>query len=150
MVARDVMTRKPKVLTPDVSITAAAQLMKESGVGCLPIVDHPYTMHPVGVLTDRDIAVRCTAQGHAPGSCTVSDHMTRCPLVAVHDNTDVDAIMDAMTRSQVRRVLVVSGKNRLHGVLTLADLGAKLGHWEPAKVGRAFENVAVPLVTDAG
>ncbi|HZS58509.1 MAG TPA: CBS domain-containing protein [Gemmatimonadaceae bacterium] len=149
MIARDVMTRKPKTVPPDATITAAADIMQESEVGLLPVVDDPHTMHVVGVITDRDITVRCTAHGHDPRSCTVGDHMTRPPLVTVHGDTEIDAVIDAMTRGQVRRVLVVSGKDRLHGVLTLADLGAKLGHWAPAKVGRALEHVALPVVTDA-
>src|SRR6266550_6970107 len=74
MKARDIMTPDPEVVTPEQSISCAAQIMRDCDVGVVPVVNNDGRTL-IGLITDRDIAVRHVADGHA-GDCTVGAHMT--------------------------------------------------------------------------
>ena len=95
MKAKDIMTRKPKSVTPETSVREAARLMKEEDVGVLPVVDRDGSDRLIGIVTDRDIAIRHVAEGHDSSSCPVSEAMTSSVRTAREDD-DVDSVMDLM------------------------------------------------------
>lgn len=144
MRARNLMTGNPVVVTGEESIGRAAQLMRDRNVGILPVVDDRAHMHLRGVVTDRDIVVRCAAERH-PGDCRVEDHMTAEHLVTVRSDADVSAVMNAMEREQVRRVLVTED-GRLVGVVSQADLLLKTGPLAPLRVEEVLERISAPPV----
>lgn len=143
MKARDIMTWSPSVVTPSEPITRAAELMKERNVGLIPVVNDRSRMQLEGVITDRDIAIRCVAEHH-DGSCRVADHMTTGHLDVVRPDTDVEQIIEEMERDQVRRVLVVEHGNRLTGIVAQADLALRFGPKDPLKVEEVLEAVSTP------
>ena len=113
MNARDLMTRNPLVVTPGQPLEDAARVMRDLDVGAVPVVDDPREPRLLGVITDRDMAVRCLAAGHA-GECTVGEHMTAAPLHTVSPTADADEVMEMMKGCQVRRVLVTDNPPGLH------------------------------------
>jgi CBS domain-containing protein len=142
MRARDLMTSTPFVVTPGEPVSRAAAMMRDYGVGALPVVDHLGTMHPVGILTDRDLAVRCMSHGHEPW-CPVGEHMTPGPLAAVSPTADVDRVMEVMRHHRVRRVVVVDG-DRLVGIVGLADVARHEGPRDPVGTEQVLYCVSEP------
>jgi CBS domain-containing protein len=141
MKAREIMTSNPECLTPDAPISRAAELMRELNVGAIPVVSDESSMRLTGLITDRDITTRHTAEGH-DGSCTVGDHMTSGSLDCVQPEADVNEVMRLMEREQIRRVPVVEEGDRLVGIIAQADLATK--NVDDASVGRVVEGISEP------
>ena len=121
MKAKDIMTRKPKCVTPETSVREAARLMKEEDVGVLPVVERDGSDRLIGIVTDRDIAIRHVAEGHDSSSCPVREAMTSSVLTAREDD-DVESVMDLMGKEQVRRIPVVDERGSLVGIVAQADI----------------------------
>jgi CBS domain-containing protein len=98
-----------------------------------------------GIITDRDITIRCTAEGHAP-TCSVRDHMTSLPLQTVGPDEEVHQVMERMERAQVRRIPVVTKEGMLLGIIAQADLATRVGPTEPRDVEEFLERISAPAV----
>ncbi|HEY2748852.1 MAG TPA: DUF1360 domain-containing protein [Polyangia bacterium] len=124
---KDVMTRDVKVVRPDDSIQVAAQRMAEEDVGFIPVCDGERL---VGVITDRDLAVRAVAQAVDAANTAVRDLMTE-EVTWCFDDEDVSHTAELMKRHDIRRVIVVDRNKRLVGVVALGDLArGQPGHSE--------------------
>lgn len=111
------MTANPASCSPETPIRHVAQLMIDNDCGQIPVVDS--NGKPVGVVTDRDIAVRLVATGKA--DATASDAMSApCQFVAA-DSSVQDAVK-LMEQGKIRRVPVVDAAGRLAGIVSIADL----------------------------
>ena len=121
MKAKDIMTKNPKCVTPETSVREAARLMKEQDVGVLPVVDRDGSDRLVGIVTDRDIAIRHVAEGHDSSSCPVREAMTSNVRTA-RENDDVDDVMDVMGKEQIRRIPVVNERGALICIVAQADI----------------------------
>ena len=121
MKAREIMTKNPSTVSPETRIQDAARMMKDQNVGILPVVETTGSATLVGVITDRDIAVRCVAEGHDSSKCAVKEAMSTGVATAREDD-DVDSVMDLMGREQVRRIPVVDERGTLVGIVAQADL----------------------------
>lgn len=117
----DVMTKDVRTIAPDARVTEAALLMRDINVGFVPIVDGGKL---TGVITDRDIVVRCVAEGHDPNKCSVSDYMSKEPVFCVPEE-DVKAAAKIMEDRGIRRILVHDADGALAGVVSLGDLAVK-------------------------
>ena len=144
MRARDLMTANPQVVTADEPVSTAARIMRDLNVGCVPVVDDKAHMHLTGVLTDRDLVVRCMAERHQR-DCRVADHMTTAGLATVDADADVAEVIRLMESNQVRRIQVLEG-GRLAGIIAQADLALKEGPLEPLMVEHLLERVSAPAV----
>jgi CBS domain-containing protein len=130
MKARDLMSVPPLlVAVPTDPLSQTAAVMRYHDLGAVPVVSDRAEMRPVGILTDRDIAVRCVADDHGHW-CTVCDHMTRQPLATVAPDAEADEVAALLRERRIGRVLVVED-GRLVGVVAMADL-ARGGHGEAA------------------
>lgn len=114
---RDVMTSDVKTVSPDSTAQEAASFMLSADTGSIPVCQDDRV---IGMITDRDIAVRGTAQGKGP-DCRVSDLMSD-GIVCARDTDDVLAIAQRMSDSQVRRLPVLDAEDRLVGMVSLGDL----------------------------
>lgn len=103
---------------PDTSASEASRLMRHWGVGALPVASPEGRLK--GIVTDRDIVLRCVADENDPRETTVNDVMSR-RVVTVQADADVREAADVMAREQVRR-LPVTREGKLVGILSLADL----------------------------
>ena len=148
MSARTLMTPNPFVVTGEDSIRRAAQLMRDRDVGMVPVVDDRAHMHLRGVITDRDIAIRCAAEHHG-GECRVEKHMTWGHLATVPAEASAGEVIRLMERDRVRRVMVTEG-GRLVGVIAQADLALKAGPLEPLLVEAMLERISAPHLKDGG
>jgi len=117
----DVMTKHPRAVEADTSVREAARLMEGDDVGSLPVVDKDGAARLIGVLTDRDIALRVVAAGLDPETTPVSDVASR-EVVTVTPDDDLDDALTRMARAQVRRLPVVIAEGELVGILSQADL----------------------------
>ncbi len=120
MKARDVMTSNPECLTPDSTLQEAARLMRDGGFGAVPVVNDQRQLEVVGIITDRDIAIRHVAEGH-DSSCRVGDHMSK-DVECVRADSDLSEVEDVMSDEQLRRLPVVDENDRLIGMIAQADL----------------------------
>jgi CBS domain-containing protein len=121
MKARQIMTANPEVITPNEPISRAARIMRDREVGMVPVVTDSSSMELMGIITDRDIAVRHVADLCAE-DCSVARHMSRDDITTVNEADDSDAVLAAMRRREVRRVPVTNREGRLVGVIAQADV----------------------------
>jgi CBS domain-containing protein len=149
MKAQDLMSSALTTVVVTDSVSYAAELMRERGIGCLPVVDAPSTLHLRGLITDRDLVVRCMAKGHSP-ACKVSDHMTAAPLHTANPADDVHDVLRRMESAQVRRMPVVGLEGRVLGIIAQADIARKLGPTEPKAVEELLELVSTPGLARLG
>jgi CBS domain-containing protein len=135
---RDIMTPSVLVLDPRDSVVRAAALMRDQDIGALPVGENDRL---VGMITDRDIVRRTTAQGLAPDATRVGEAMSKGVLYCFEDDSCEDAAA-SMAANQVRRLPVVSREKRLVGIVSLGDLARK-GAEEVA--GEALAEISRPL-----
>jgi CBS domain-containing protein len=140
MKVQDIMTRQPRTLTPDSTAREAAQLMKDTDTGVIPIVESAESQRLVGLVTDRDLAIRCVAEGR-DASSRIGDFMSAGQLATCGPADDVDAVMETMSREQVRRIPIVDERGSLVGIVAQADIVRKA---DDKKAERTVENISQP------
>jgi CBS domain-containing protein len=114
-----VMTSNPACCTAQTPLREVARLMVDNDCGQIPVVDD--ARRPIGVVTDRDIAVRVVAQGGDTNTACAGDAMTS-PVRTVSTETSLKDVVCAMEADQIRRVPVVDNDGRLAGIVSIADL----------------------------
>jgi CBS domain-containing protein len=141
MKIQDIMTKDPTCVTPGTTVRDAAKLMQREDTGILPVVESEGTKKLVGVVTDRDIAIRVVAEGR-DGNTRVSDVMTTSRLATLRPDADVDDVMDTMANEQVRRVPIVDERGTLVGIVAQADVVRKAR--DDKKAERTVEKISEP------
>jgi len=135
----DVMTRDLVTCRDTDSLSDAATLMREINVGSLPVLSESGNL--IGMITDRDIAVRAVSVGVDPVLSQVADFMTPNPLTIAPDATAEQAA-EMMADAQVRRLPVVDG-GQLVGIVSLGDLAVDLG--EEELLAETLGRISVPV-----
>ena len=120
MKAREIMTKDPRTVTPDTGLQEVARLMQTEDVGIIPVVEAG-GRNLLGVVTDRDIALRVVADGKDATSTKVGDVMSKGVRTCKEDDS-VDDVMDVMGREQVRRIPIVDDRGALVGIVAQADV----------------------------
>ena len=133
MDVRNVMTPDPACCTRSSTLDAVARMMIDNDCGEIPVVDDHESRRPVGVITDRDIAVRAVATGAVPGQSTAGDYMTS-PVITVRPEDSLKACCEVMEQDQIRPVLVVDGDERVCGIVALADVSRHAAQSATAEV----------------
>jgi CBS domain-containing protein len=121
MKAQDIMSRNPTCVTPDTTLVDAARLMKDENIGVIPVVESENSRRLVGVLTDRDIAVRAVAEGR-DGVTTSVGHIMTSDVRTSSTTDSVNDVMELMGREQVRRIPIVDDRGALVGIISQADI----------------------------
>jgi len=142
MLVKEIMTRNVECVRPDDTLQAAARKMRELDVGPLPVCGGDDRL--AGIVTDRDITVRATAEGRDPTRTTVREAMTP-DVVYVFDDQDVRDAADTMATHQIRRVLLLDRDKRLADVAVDAGREAR-----PADTLREVSQPAEPRRGGAG
>lgn len=132
----DCMTRNVRVVNPKQTLQEAARLMADLDAGVLPVGENDRL---VGVITDRDIAVRAVGAGKGPDT-PVSEAMSSEVMYCFEDE-DVDHVVRNMGSLQVRRLPVMSREKRLVGIVTLGDI-ATSRRADSEKVGEALGSIS--------
>jgi CBS domain-containing protein len=120
VLVRDVMTESVVTADPHSTVRAVAQLMRERNVGSVVLVQ---AGRPVGLITDRDLALSVLAEGRDP-SDPVADHAST-PVIVAEPDMEIDEAAQRMIRQAVRRLVIVEA-GLLAGVVTLDDLASRL------------------------
>lgn len=123
MQVKDAMTRDPELIRPDATLQEAAETMRQLNVGSLPVCDGERL---VGMLTDRDVTVRGTAEGVNPWETRVEVVMTS-GVVYCFEDQDVAEAARIMRENGLRRLPVLSQEKRLVGIISLDDLAVDAG-----------------------
>jgi len=120
---QELMTKDLTTCLETSPVAEAAKLMERDDVGSIPVLEDGKL---VGIVTDRDIALRVVAAGRDPRQTRIQDVMTRDPE-AVTVNDSIDKVMEVMESRQVRRIPVIDQGRRLVGIIAQADI-ARLGN----------------------
>lgn len=121
MKLESIMTKNVRCIQPEEPVAAAARLLKRENIGCLPVCDAGGTLQ--GIVTDRDIALRCVAAGLDPAHTTVKDVMT-CGVYTLCPDDSVESAAETMRKAQVHRIPVTE-HNCLCGIVSLGDLTSR-------------------------
>lgn len=135
---KDIMSRNVEVVSAGASLRDAARKMKELDVGLIPVCDGDRLK---GVLTDRDITIRATADGRDPATTMVSEVMSTDLDYGLEDQ-EVEEAVSVMEARQIRRLPIVNKDKRLIGIVTLADIAVHYGDRDLS--GEALEEVSAP------
>ena len=133
---RDLMTSNVETVGPDHTAKDAASFMLSADTGSIPVCENDKV---IGMITDRDIAVRGVAEGRGPDT-PVRDLMSD-GIVCAREDDDVDEVAQRMSTEQVRRLPVLDANDRLCGIVSLGDL-ARESTGEEAH--EALEGVSQP------
>lgn len=136
MDVRSVMTPNPACCGPDTTLQQAAQLMQQNDCGQIPVVGDGQL---VGVITDRDIAVRAISKG-SDASAKVGDYMTS-PVTTVKADCTLEDCCNLMESNKIRRVVVVDDQGGVAGIVAQADV-ARSGR--DAKTAEMVKEVSEP------
>jgi len=119
MLVKEVMTRSVACTRPDATLQEAAARMKSLDIGVLPVCGPDDRL--AGMITDRDITVRASAEGESPVEIKVADVMTP-EVMYCFENAEVEDAALLMKQKQVRRLVVLDQNSRLAGIVSLGDL----------------------------
>jgi CBS domain-containing protein len=140
MTCKDLMTPEPAYCVPHDTVVTAAMLMKSHDVGSIPVVSDRDSRKVVGMITDRDIALRVVAEQRDYYNAHVEEIMTG-DVVTCKPEDDYDEVVLAMKDHQLHRVPVVDSGKRLLGIIALADV-ARRGEFR--EVGHMVEHISRP------
>ena len=137
----DVMTKDLTCCLPKDIENLAAQSMKAQDIGALPVVDGHETKKLVGIVTDRDLALKVVAEGRDPRQTQIEEVMAR-NLVMCNLQDDLQLALEAMSQRQLRRIPVVDNQGRLVGIIAQADVATRLE--EPEATGKVVKQISRP------
>jgi CBS domain-containing protein len=132
----DVMTRDVRTVSPDQTAREAASFMLSEDAGSMPVSDGDRL---VGMITDRDIAVRGVAKGYGPDT-PISELMSS-DVICAREEDDVEEVAAKMGKAQVRRMPVIDSEQRLCGIVSLGDLARES---DGQSANQALEGVSQP------
>jgi CBS domain-containing protein len=129
MRAEEIMTRDPRTVTPNQTVADAVKVMTTEDCGIVPVVESDRDMHVVGVITDRDIALRaCAPDGPGPNA-SVSSVMSS-NVFCVSPSDELGRVREVMESAGVRRVPVVTEDQKLLGIISIKDIAENAGDRE--------------------
>jgi CBS domain-containing protein len=135
MKIKDVMTPDVSFVSPDTPVADIARRMRDEDIGVVPVTEND---RMIGMVTDRDIVVRCVASGSLEGATA---RMAMSPRVLYcYEDQSVNEILANMAEQQVRRMPVVSREKRLVGVVSIGDLSQR----SQRKAGESLKEISEP------
>jgi CBS domain-containing protein len=142
MFVKEIMTKNVRTIAPGTSLRAAARLMATEDCGILPIAKNDRL---IGMVSDRDIALRAVAESKDPNVCTVAEIMTD-DVKYLFDDETIEDLARNLSGLQLRRLPVVNREKRLVGIVSLADLATKC---DGVAAAAALRAVSAPTPTEA-
>jgi CBS domain-containing protein len=135
----EVMTKDPVCCLPNDMVAKAAQLMKRENIGSIPVIENEQTRKLVGIVTDRDLALKIVAEGRDANSTKVETAMTR-KVVTCRAEDDLQKALDAMSEHQLRRMPVVDNDNKILGIIAQADVATRVN--QPEKTAAMVKQIS--------
>jgi CBS domain-containing protein len=140
MLVKEIMSRDLVWCTPSDTAQTAAKLMKDRGVGALPVVSDGISKKLQGIVTDRDLCCTIVAWAQLAKAARVGDLMTRDPVTSAPENTIEDCEI-LMQRHQIRRVPVIDAHGRCVGIVAQADIAL---HASAGAVAKTLAEISRP------
>lgn len=142
MKARDIMTENPACITPETTARQAARLMEDHDVGSLPVVESDGNRRLVGVVTDRDLALRVLGRGESFDVQVLEVMSTNVHSCRAEDS--LDEVENAMAQNQVRRIPIVDENSCVVGMVAQADLARERRAVGAKDLGKVLEKISEP------
>ncbi len=120
----EVMTKNPVCCRPDDLVAKVAKLMQTENIGSVPVIENEQTRKLVGIVTDRDLALKIVAEGRNAKSTKVATVMSR-QVVTCRAGDDLQKAIDAMAEHQLRRIPVVDEDGKIVGIIAQADVATR-------------------------
>ncbi len=121
---KDVMSKDVETVTPETPLDEVAKKMQRRDCGCVLVAQDDRL---VGMITDRDLAIRCIAESHHPAE-TKAEQVMSPNILYCRDTDEADAVTRNMGENKVRRLAVLDAGKRLVGIVTLGDLAMHSNH----------------------
>jgi len=134
-----VMTKNPVCCLPNDMVAKVAQLMKRENIGPIPVIENEETRKLVGIVTDRDLALKIVAEGRDAKSTKVEAVMTR-KVVTCRAEDDLQIALDAMSKHQLRRIPIVDNDNKILGIISQADVATRID--QPEKTAAVVKGIS--------
>jgi len=133
------MTKNPVCCLPNNMVVDVAELMKGGNIGSIPVIETEQTKKLVGIVTDRDLALKVVAKGLDAKSTKVETVMTRKLITCLADD-DLQKALDAMAEHQLRRIPVVDADNKIVGIIAQADVATRID--QPEKTAEMVKEIS--------
>ena len=143
---RDVMTPDPVCCLPEDTVDQVAQIMKRENVGSVPVVSSHHSNRLIGIVTDRDLAMNVVAKGRDTRQTVAESVMTPNPYVCQSDDS-LQAALNIMSESQVRRIPIVEEDGRIVGIIAQADIATRAEDSE--RTAEVVEQISQPVATSS-
>ena len=143
MQVKEVMTQPVESVSPECTLQHASETMRARNIGALPVCENG---RPIGMVTDRDIAVRGVAAGQHPSRATVREIMSE-KLISCQTDETIDAALKLMKTQQVRRLPIVDRDHQLVGILSVGDIAVRVH--DDRMTAEVFERVSEPTTPNA-
>lgn len=137
----EVMTKTLVCCLPSDTAAKAAELMKSENIGSLPVIENAQTKKLVGIVTDRDLAVKVVAKGLDARSTKVESVMTRNVITCLASD-DLQKALDAMAEHQLRRIPVVDNNKTVVGIIAQADVATRVD--QPKETAEMVKEISQP------
>jgi CBS domain-containing protein len=121
----EVMTKNPVCCLPDDMVAKVARLMQSENIGSIPVIENEQTQKLIGIVTDRDLALKIIAKGQDAKSTKVEAVMTR-QIVTCRTGDDLQIALDAMAEYQLRRIPIVDNDDKIVGIIAQADVATRV------------------------
>lgn len=138
-ICKEIMTANPRCHEPMAPVGLVAKTMMENNIGPIPIVDDKW--HLLGIVTDRDLAMRVLADGRDGIFTKVKEVMTENPVCCYEDDR-IEHVLKVMEECQIRRIPVVDKDDKLVGIISQADIATRLNN--PSQIAEMVESVSQP------
>lgn len=135
----EVMTPNPVYCLPTDTVTKVAEQMKSENIGSLPVIENEDTQKLIGILTDRDLALKIIAEGRDVKSTKVEAVMTR-KVVTCRADDDLQRALDAMAQHQLRRIIIVDPLYKVLGIISQADVATRVNR--PEKTAEVVKEIS--------
>jgi len=136
----DIMTPNPYFCLPTDNVITAAELMKRENIGSVPVVDNDQTQKLIGIITDRDLALKVVGEGLEAKSTRVEAVMTR-KVVTCRTDDELQVALDAMSDNQLRRIVIVDNANKVLGIISQADVATRTN--QPEKTAEVVKDISI-------
>ena len=135
----EVMTDNPVCCLSTDLVSQAARLMRREDVGPVPVINDDRTRQLIGIVTDRDLAIKVVAESRDSNRTTVGDVMTST-IVVCRASEDVSSAIKAMEEHQIRRVPVIDDEGRIVGIISQADVATRIS--EPQRIAEVVHEIS--------
>jgi CBS domain-containing protein len=135
----EIMTKNPVYCLPNATVIKAAELMKSKNIGPILVIENEQTQRLVGIVTDRDLALKVVAEGRDPKTTKVEAVMTR-KVVTCRADDELQKALDTMAEHQLRRIPVVDNDNKIVGIIAQADVATRVD--QPEKTAEMVKEIS--------